>query len=386
MQTDLKTTDTTSGGRVLVVDDDRDFAESLRNLLVLEGYDVEMAFDAEQAHAAVEQFDAQVAILDFRLGRTIGLDLVAAFGRRRPDIVCILATAYADMDTAVHALRQGIYDYLAKPLNTADLLATLDRCFEKIHLQERAKAAEAAERESEKMRALAQLAGGVAHHSNNILALVLGNVERLRLILPDDPATRPILDKLHQAVDRAADINWKLVTFTRQHVFRREQIDLQAMTNEAVAEMGMDHNTSIRIALDLAPQLWPISADRAQCGIAVAAILRNAIDAMPNGGTLTITARNMVASDEEYGDMRAGQCVTLSIGDTGSGMPAEVAERAFEPFFSGPGLVENVGLGLSAAYGFAKHSGGHIAIDSAEGQGTTVTLNLPRSSGQDNTE
>ncbi len=386
MLSELKTTDMTSRGRVLIVDDDRDFAEGLRNLLMLEGYDTEMALDAEQAQAAIEQFDAQVAILDFRLGRTIGLDLVSAFRQRRPHIVCVLATAYADMDTAVHALRQGTYDYLAKPLNTADLLTTLDRCFEKIRLQQRAEAAEAAEREIEKMRALAQLAGGVAHHSNNILALVLGNAERLRRMLGDDPAAHSTLDNLNHAVDRAADINWKLVTFTRQHIFRRERINLRAVTNAAVAELCVDLDASTRIALDLTSQLWPVSADRAQCEIAIAAILRNANDAMPGGGTLTITARNLEGSDREYGDMGAGQCVALSIADSGSGMPLEIAERAFEPFFSGPDHVEKVGLGLSAAYGFAKHSGGHIAIDSVEGQGTTVTLYLPRGSGIDNTE
>ncbi len=142
-------------GRVLVVDDDKDFALGLRNLLFLEGYDVEIALSANEAERKIERFDAQVALLDFRLGSAVGLDLIKPLKQRRPGLICILSTAYADTDSVIAALRHGVYDYFRKPLNTAELLSTLLRCFEKIELRQRKVAAEDALRVSEaRLRAI----------------------------------------------------------------------------------------------------------------------------------------------------------------------------------------------------------------------------------------
>lgn len=141
--------------RVLVVDDDRDFALGLRNLLIIEGYDVEIALTATEAEREIERFDAQVAILDFRLGSAVGLDLIRPLKERRAGLVCIMSTAYADTDSVITALRCGVYDYLRKPLNTDELLSTLNRCFEKVELRQRKAAVEDALRVSEaRLRAI----------------------------------------------------------------------------------------------------------------------------------------------------------------------------------------------------------------------------------------
>ena len=130
--------------RVLVVDDDRNFADGLRNLLALEGYEIGTAYGAGQAREIIETFEAQVAILDFRLGTTLGVDLIEPLTERRPGLVCILLTAYEDADTVVKALRSGAYDYVRKPVHADELLATLDRCFEKRRLVAAKEAAEEA--------------------------------------------------------------------------------------------------------------------------------------------------------------------------------------------------------------------------------------------------
>ena len=132
-----------SSHKVLVIDDDQDFADSLSNLLMLEGYVVESAYSASSAHAMLTRFHADVALIDIRLGESNGIELIAAFRRRRPGIICVMMTAYASLETAVEALQQGAYDYLCKPFFTEDLIATLGRCFDRLTLARERDAVEA---------------------------------------------------------------------------------------------------------------------------------------------------------------------------------------------------------------------------------------------------
>lgn len=368
-------------GRVLVVDDDRDFAMGLRNFLTLEGYHVETTHSAEAALEAIEQFDAQVAILDYRLGPTIGVDLVGPLKRQCPEIICLLATAFAELDTAVKALRHGVYDYFGKPLNTEELLATLERCFEKLRLEQVERAAAEARREAGKMRAVAQIAGGVSHHSNNLLMVILANVERLRLCVQSDAYALTLTDELERAVDRAAEINRSLLAFTRQNILRPRTIDVQALISEALENVRPELGATIRVKTAVPDGLWEVRADPEMFKSTLLALAQNAVEAMPRRGALTIEAANIdLPATAEVASQapRAGSYVVITVTDTGTGMRPEMVERAFEPFFSQMGLAEKMGLGLSTAYGFAAQSGGHIALESDEGRGTTVRLYLPR--------
>jgi signal transduction histidine kinase len=367
--------------RVLVVDDDRDFAESLHNFLVLEGYDVEMAYSAEQARSMIEWFDAQVAILDYRLGPVIGLDLVAPLKTCRPELICILATAFGDMASVVKALRSGIYDYFGKPLNTDQLLATLDRCFERLQLEQDKHAAQAALSEARQMEAVGQIAGGVAHHFNNLLMVMLGNVERLKVRLADDPGQTELADNLLRAIERAAEINQSLVTFTRRQVLRPKVVDLNDLLASTLGDIRRAVGGAVQVRLAAAPDLWPVWADAVQFKSVLLNLARNAKEAMPDGGSLVVTTANVetpIANGATDHDLLPGRCVVVTVSDSGEGMPPEIAERAFEPFFSDKGLAAKVGLGLSVVYGFAKQSGGTVTIDSNEGKGTTVRIYLPR--------
>ena len=207
--------------RVLIVDDDRDFADSLRNYLTLEGYQVAVAYDAAQAEVEADAFEPQVAILDYRLGPAVGVDLVAPLTRRYPGIVCLLSTAYSNADTAINALRSGIYDYLQKPLDNDALLATLVRCFEKIRLERERTAAEAALREARRTEAVARVVGGVAHHFNNLLTVIQGNLELLAEELPASGTQRELADDALAATEDAAAINRELVRCHSQERIRQ---------------------------------------------------------------------------------------------------------------------------------------------------------------------
>jgi signal transduction histidine kinase len=366
------------GRRILVVDDNRDFADGLETILTLEGYEVAVAYSARQARAVVEDFDARVAILDYRLGQETGVDLVAPLRRSRPDLVCILATAYADLDSAVHALRHGIYEYIRKSFHVEELLSTLERCFEKLRLEEEKRAAEQALGEARRMAAVAQVAGGVAHHVNNLLAVMQGHLELLQDHLADDPGPARSVDKALQAIERAAGITHGLIAFTRHQTLRPELADVSALALEAEDALRAEADGILEIEWHAAAGLWPVRVDRARLKEALFCLVRNAVEAAASGGRLTIaTANQEIGDNDPAAQVPAGRYVVLTVSDDGAGMAPDVVERAFEPFYSARGLAERVGLGLSIVQGFAKQSGGEAVITSRPGQGTTVALYLP---------
>ncbi|MCP4254085.1 MAG: response regulator [Candidatus Scalindua sp.] len=135
--------------RIIIVDDDRDFTESLHNIMDVRGYELETAYNAEDACNKIRSCDAHLALIDIRLCHTSGIDLISKFKSAKPDILCVLMTAYADIDTSIQSVKEDAYDYLQKPIESSDLLATMDRCFEKIRLKTEKIAAEKALKESE---------------------------------------------------------------------------------------------------------------------------------------------------------------------------------------------------------------------------------------------
>jgi CheY-like chemotaxis protein len=184
------------------------------------------------------------------------------------------------------------------------------------------------------------------------------------------------------AARRGAGLTRSMMAFARQQPLRPLPIDLAASIGDTVGLLHRTLGDAIEIRVVTASDLWICEADPAQLQSALLNLALNARDAMPEGGKLTIDARN-TRLDADYAarqaDVTPGDYVALSVSDTGTGMPPDVIERAFEPFFTTKEVGKGSGLGLSMVYGFAKQSGGHIRIYSEVGEGTTVRLYLPRS-------
>ncbi len=252
---------------------------------------------------------------------------------------------------------------------------------------QRREEAEARLRQSQKMEAVGQLTGGVAHDFNNLLTVVTGSLDLLRQRMDGGNARdlRLVTNALEGA-QRAAALTHRLLAFSRQQPLEPKPVDankLMASMSELLRRTLGEH---VAIETVLAGGLWKTHADPNQLESAILNLAVNARDAMPDGGRLTIETAN-AALDEAYAatreEVKAGQYVMISVSDTGTGMAPEVAQRVFEPFFTTKPVGKGTGLGLSQVYGFMKQSGGHVALYSEPGQGTTVKLYLPRYKGPD---
>ena len=237
-------------------------------------------------------------------------------------------------------------------------------------------------RQSQKMETIGKLTGGVAHDFNNLLTIVLGNLDsaRRRLSATGDARNVRSIENAIAGAQRAAVLTQRLLAFSRRQPLQPKPIDVNQLLAGMSDLLGRTLGESIEIDMDLAPSLWTVEADANQLENALINLAVNARDAMDQGGRLSIRTRNVeVRPGTRPQGIPAGAYVSIAIADTGRGMSDAVLEQAFEPFFTTKDVGHGTGLGLSQVYGFVRQSGGQIRIESQLGQGTTVTICLPRS-------
>ncbi len=236
-------------------------------------------------------------------------------------------------------------------------------------------------RQSEKMRALGQLTGGVAHDFNNLLGVIIGSAEFLVDAVRDAPEQVDLAREILDSALSGSLLTRRLLAVGRNQPLQPQRVDLNGLLRDHVEMLRRTLGEAIQIEAKQAPDLWFTSADPSQIRDALLNLALNARDAMPRGGSLTIQAANLYLdprSAAAYSEVGEGDYVVLAVTDTGTGMPETVVRQAIEPFFTTKAPSAGSGLGLSMAYGFAKQSGGHLDIESAVGIGTTVRLYLPR--------
>jgi len=239
----------------------------------------------------------------------------------------------------------------------------------KVQIGERAKAEDQL-RQAQKMQALGQLTGGIAHDFNNLLTVIQGSADMLRRPgLAEDKRLR-FAEAVVQASSRAAALTGQLLAFARRQPLQPEVMEVNELIDDMTDLLDRTLGERIEIRTLLADEACTVEADRTQLESALLNIAVNARDAMPGGGILTIGTASV-----HHGDQ--GAMVALSVTDSGVGMDEDTLGRAFEPFFTTKLTGKGTGLGLSQVYGFASQSGGEVRIDSAPGEGTTVTLLLP---------
>jgi len=232
--------------------------------------------------------------------------------------------------------------------------------------------------QAQKMEAVGQLTGGIAHDFNNLLTAVSGSLELLEARISDEKSLR-LLHTAQRGASRGAKLTQSLLAFARKQHLELVPADLNSVIVEMSEMLHSSIGPPIDIRQSLANELWPVMIDVNQIVSALLNIAINARDAMPQGGTLLIETANVRADNAELPDEMAGRdCVLVSLRDTGTGMSAEVIERAFEPFFTTKEIGRGTGLGLSMVFGIVRQSGGAVRIRSRIREGTTVQIYLLR--------
>ena len=244
-------------------------------------------------------------------------------------------------------------------------------------------AAEARLRQGQKLEAIGQLAGGIAHDFNNMLAVVVSGLELAqRRLAGENREVVRHLDRAMEGAVRAAALTKRLLAFARAEPILPAPVDPRALIANMVELLDRTLGDTIGIAIEDGP-CATVFVDAHQLENALLNLAVNARDAMPDGGTLAIATENCLIGEDGPVALPPGAYVRIAVRDTGTGMDAATIERAFDPFFTTKRHGQGTGLGLSQAFGFVRQSGGTIAIESAPGAGTTVSLYLPRSEGAD---
>ncbi len=305
--------------------------------------------------------------LGFYAGRLYGL-LAASFVvgmilLETSGLYSLLAKATAELGDHAHKLEADIRGHLVEHQQT-----------------------EAQLRQAQKMEALGNLTGGMAHDFNNILGALILNLECLQSTVEPGGEAAEMVDLSLEATLHGAELTRHLLAFARRQPLQPRRVELNGLIGEMTRFLGRTLGDHISVSLDLAPDLWPVIADPSQVESALMNLANNARDAMPKGGKLLIATGNRVLDADyasQHQELSPGDYAMIQVTDTGTGMSPETLSRVFEPFFTTKEVGKGSGLGLAMVFGFMKQSGGHINVYSELGVGTTFRLYLPRSTAAD---
>jgi len=286
----------------------------------------------------------------------------------------------------------GFANVLAEAVSTASRGAALQVTVdvmkalveEKDRLLYEKNAADLQLRQSQKMEAVGQLTGGIAHDLNNILTVITGTIEILAEAVADRPELVTIAKMIDEAAERGADLTQRLLAFARKQPLQPREVDVNSLVIEASNLLRPTLGEQVEVQIMLSGDTARALIDPSQLTNAILNLALNARDAMPDGGKLTIETSNVILDDSYAGihsEVTAGPYVLIAVTDSGHGIPAGILENVFEPFFTTKDVGKGSGLGLSLVYGFVKQSNGHIKIYSEAGLGTTVRIYLPQAIG-----
>lgn len=356
----------TPRSKVLIVDDERDFAISTARALALEGIDCLLAHDGATALALIAENPAMIALIDIRIRHEDGTQLAARLRAAQPDLLVIIMTAYASIDSAVAAMQAGAHDYLSKPFFLDELMQALGRSFKVLTLREEKVRAEQDLAMLRQLEATSRLAAGLSHDFNNMLAVVLANLAVISERLGPDHALAAYADDANRAARSAGTLVGRLMDFTRDRQPLPQPIDMREPILTACRMMQHTLCGDMTIALHLpeTPVLVPVAP--AMIETAVVNLLINARDATKGAGRVTVNLSNPYPG---------GNHARLVVQDNGPGPPAGLEEMSLQPFYTTKS--KGTGLGLPMIRQLALTIGGSFRIGTAPEGGACAELDLP---------
>jgi signal transduction histidine kinase len=367
--------------RLLLIEDQEADALLLLDELDRRGYDVvweRVQTHGEMASALEREWD--VIITDYSLPQFDARAALELRRERRPDIPVIVVSGTISEEDAVESMRLGADDFISKG-RFARLGPAIDRSRRDAQERQARRLAEARLGQFQKMEAIGQLAGGVAHDFNNLLGVIQGYGDLLAKHLSHDAAGGKRVEQILQATRRAAALTRQLLTFSRQQPLEAKPLDLNGVISGIDPLLRRLIREDIEIVTVLGEGLHLVMADSTHVEQVLMNLAINARDAIDEWGRITIETGN-VELDETYvgahPDANVGPHVMLAVSDTGRGMDAETLSHVFEPFYTTKERSKGTGLGLATVYGIVRQSGGHVAVYTESGRGTTFKVYLPR--------
>lgn len=367
--------------KIMIVEDKTMVAEDCRACLESLGYTVSSVVASGEESiekAASERPDAILMDIQLR-DKMDGIDAAEQI-HTHLQIPIVFLSAYSDSKLLERAKRVGSFGYLVKPFEERELYATLEMALFKANVEKERRAMEARLRQAQKMKAISNLAGGIAHKFNNYLTVIAGNIDMLEARFHGDEEITHFTNEIKDSAFNMAQLSAKLLAYARGGKYQVKTISLNDFVQETLPLLKSTLGSFIQVDTDLSSDIINIEADLTQMQMAFSAVLTNASEALEGRGRIRIACSREIISEQTARDLpgfKPGEYVSLTVNDDGKGMDEETKKQVFEPFFTTK--FTGSGLGLSAVYGFIKNHDGYITVDSELGQGTTVTIYLPAS-------
>jgi len=367
---------------ILHLEDDLNDAALVQSTLKAEG--ITCATTRVQTHddfvAALGRGGFDLILSDFSLPDFDGLSALNIAHVEHPDLPVIFVSGTLGEDMAIDSLKNGATDYVLKE-RLSRLAPAVRRAMQEVEERAERQRLKAQFIEAQKMDVIGQLAGGVAHDFNNVLAVILGYSELLGEDLGPENPLRKYTEEIRHASERAAGLTRQLLVFSRKQTVLPVVLDLNDVVKDLDQMLRRLIDSNIEMTLALGKQIGRIKADSGYIGQVLMNLVVNARDAMPYGGKIIISTDNVILDESDvhaHTDAIPGDYVLLSVSDTGIGMTDEVKAHLFEAFFTTKPLGKGTGLGLTTCQTIVQQSGGHIGVYSEVGQGTTLKIYFPR--------
>ncbi|HEV8427308.1 MAG TPA: response regulator [Pyrinomonadaceae bacterium] len=377
-------------GKILLIEDDVELMNVLVDVLTEQHYEVTGLTSAIEGLECLHHESYDILLSDLMMPEMDGLELLHAALQVDRNLVCILMTGQGTIQSAVEAMKIGAFDYLLKPFRLNCVNPVLNRALharrqrlEKVRreLDEQRMRLQTEEqlRQSQKMEAIGQLAGGVAHDFNNLLTAINGYSElALRRISSEDPLTKN-LEEIKKAGNRAASLTRQLLAFSRKQAVEPRVLDLNSIVADVEKMLRRIIGENIELRTELAASLGSVRVDAGQLEQVLMNLAVNARDAMPDGGKLLIKTANVNLENTNAETVaNSGPHVMLAVSDNGIGMSQETQAHIFEPFFTTKGKGRGTGLGLSMVYGIVQQFNGSLSVESEEQKGSRFKVYLPQ--------
>ena len=320
-----------------------------------------------------------IILSDYAMPQYNALAALECFLSYEREIPFIVLSGTVGEEVAVETMKAGAHDYLMKGSLTR-LVPAIQRELREAKIRRERQAMQEQLYQAQKMESVGRLAGGIAHDFNNLLTAIIGYAELVADKHKTGTPSRRYVDNILTAANRGADLIGQLLAFTRKQVITPQSINLNITLQETQILLDRLLSEEIMLVIETDPDLWNVRADAGQCQQILLNLAVNARDAMPEGGTLTLSLENLTLTEENRSrfEMPPGDYVLLTVEDTGVGIDAETEKHIFEPFYTTKERGKGTGLGLATCYGIVEQNGGCIRLKSRIGKGTTFFVLLPR--------